>query len=141
MSRKEFCRSSFVSGEEIAWHGEEPNNPDWSETSRLVAYSISNGDGTGIYIAFNSGHCARVVQLPKLSEEQWEIVVDTGMQAPFDVLLTDEYLDEATAQAIKTFKATWLAQGSYPMLPYSCIVLTMKTRSVDKTQKTEKALF
>ena len=134
LSRPEFCRTEHVSGEEIAWHGDVPYQPDWSETSRFVAYSISNTDDSGIYIAFNSSHTARMVQLPVLEEKGWEIVVDTGVEAPFDMLLSDDALDQETATLAKSFKAPWIAQNLYPMFPHSCIVLiaTPEKISIDE---------
>jgi len=45
-----------VTDGDVQWHGELPLEPDWSEASRLVAYTLSNGKGGGLYVAFNTSH-------------------------------------------------------------------------------------
>lgn len=37
-----------------------PNTPDWSDTSRFLAYSLKKPGGGGLYIAFNTGHLPQV---------------------------------------------------------------------------------
>ena len=48
--------STFVNDGVVQWHGEAPLEPDWSESSRLVAYTLSDGRGGGLYVAFNTSH-------------------------------------------------------------------------------------
>jgi isoamylase len=67
-----------VDGGAIAWHGAVANEPDWSEQSRLVAYTLADGRGGGIYIAFNTSHKAQVVQLPAWPGRAWQLVADSG---------------------------------------------------------------
>ena len=57
-------RDTFVGVGGIAWHGKAPGEPDWSEESRLVAYTLSSPPGSegGLYIAFNTSHRAQVLQ-------------------------------------------------------------------------------
>ena len=52
---QELQRTEYVTDRQIQWHGELPNTPDWSETSRLVAFSIGDFKGGGLYVAFNTG--------------------------------------------------------------------------------------
>lgn len=52
-SRSEFQRKEHVSGDDIVWHGETSFNPDWSSTSRFVAYTIKGSDSS-TYIAYNT---------------------------------------------------------------------------------------
>lgn len=40
-SHKELQRTQYVTDRDIQWHGEQPHNPDWSDTSRLVAFTLS----------------------------------------------------------------------------------------------------
>lgn len=55
-SRSELRRSEFVSESDVQWHGVEPCQPDWSDSSRLVAMTLTGVDGGGLYIAFNTGN-------------------------------------------------------------------------------------
>lgn len=74
----ELQRSSFVHAGAVAWHGKVPNKPDWSEESRLVAYTLSNNTGGGLYIAFNTSHKAQIVQLPLWPNRAWQLISDSG---------------------------------------------------------------
>lgn len=61
----------------MQWHGIVAGTPDWSETSRVVAFSLGSADG-GLYVAFNSGHTPVTLELPDWHGRQWRPVVDTG---------------------------------------------------------------
>lgn len=67
-----------MDGGSIAWHGKLPNDPDWTEESRLVAYTLSNSKGGGLYIAFNTSHKAQIVQLPQWLNRTWQLISDSG---------------------------------------------------------------
>ena len=59
-SHKELRRTTWIHDGEVQWHGPEVGAPDWTESSRFLAYSLRKPDGGGLYIAFNSGHTAQV---------------------------------------------------------------------------------
>lgn len=59
-SHKELRRTSWIHDGDVEWHGVTPNTPDWSETSRFLAYSLKKPGGGGLYIAFNASHQAQV---------------------------------------------------------------------------------
>lgn len=61
----------------IQWHGKKANDAEWTEESRLVAFSLSGSDG-GLYIAFNSSHLPTAVELPYWHGRQWQPLIDTG---------------------------------------------------------------
>jgi isoamylase len=126
MSKKELRRSDHVREGEIEWHGVVPSEPDWTETSRLVAFTMKTGTkGGGIYVAFNSSHQSLVLELPVLGWEgrTWQPFVDTGKSAPFDCLTVDEVLTEEDVEAAKASMGMWTLQNQYPMLPWSCVIL------------------
>lgn len=141
-SRDEFRREGHVSGDEIVWHGETPCNPDWSETSRFLAYTIFGTNNNNTYVAYNTskdfrksrfkpfvlGHLPKVVQLPAIEGQEWEAVVDTGSQPPFDIVVPDEELEESQIAAVKALRKSYVDQNIYPMLSYSCIVLISKKK-------------
>jgi isoamylase/glycogen operon protein len=64
-----FRHSLFLSSEEIQWHGQQPLQPDWSNTSRLVAYTLKP-----FYIAFNANYQSVMLTLPSGS---WHLVLKT----------------------------------------------------------------
>jgi len=75
--RPELRQAHYLGAGQIEWHGTLAGKPDWSETSRLVAFSLSGPTG-GLYIAFNSHHLPTTVQLPDWYGNQWRLLVDTG---------------------------------------------------------------
>ena len=62
----------------LDFHGPAPGAPDFSDASRLVAWSLGDGAGGGLYIAFNASHRPQVVELPQWPGRAWRLVADTG---------------------------------------------------------------
>lgn len=60
---------------DIQWHGEAAFKPDWSDSSRLVAYTLKKQAPApgGLYVAFNSGHMPKVVELPHWHGRTWQV--------------------------------------------------------------------
>lgn len=111
-SHPELRRRSYVNDADIQWHGEKPLEPDWSETSRLVAYTLNNGKGGGLYVAFNTAHVPLMLELPDPpggATQSWRVVIDTSRVAPYDVLIPDE---ELTQQEVEEVGHTDVGQQS-----------------------------
>ncbi|KAG1669600.1 hypothetical protein FOA52_006373 [Chlamydomonas sp. UWO 241] len=119
----QLTRSSYVKDGEVQWHGLEPYQPDWSETSRLVAFTLRHPTEGGLYVAFNTSHKPRVVILPKWEGRVWMPMIDTSRLSPYDCLVADEALSEAEVQAARSAQAMWTASGQAPLLPWSCVVM------------------
>jgi glycogen operon protein len=106
---------------DIAWHGTEPDKPDFSPTSRVLAYSL-DGAQTGrepdqdIYVAINGdreqGAALRVPGSP--SGRPWRRVVDTSLSPPLDIVA------EGTGPVV-------LAGATYRLPPLSLAVLITTT--------------
>ncbi|KAJ0090590.1 hypothetical protein Patl1_14078 [Pistacia atlantica] len=111
----------FPTAERLQWHGHAPGMPDWSDTSRFVAFTLIDSVKGEIYVAFNTSHLAVTVALPERSGYRWEPLVDTSKSAPFDFLSTD--LPERET-AIKQY-SHFLDANLYPMLSYSSIILLL----------------
>ncbi|PON41132.1 Glycoside hydrolase [Parasponia andersonii] len=116
----------FPTAERLQWHGHAPGVPDWSETSRFVAFSLKDSMKGEIYVAFNASHLPVTISLPERPGHRWEPLIDTGKPAPYDVLSVDlPGRDIALRQYAHFFEA-----NMYPMLSYSSIVLLL-TPDVD----------
>ncbi|EFJ40420.1 1,4-alpha-glucan branching enzyme II, isoamylase, partial [Volvox carteri f. nagariensis] len=100
-----------------------PHQPDWSETSRLVAFTLSDGKGGGLYVAFNTSHMPRLLKLPNWAGRLWQPLLDTSKVAPYDFLAADGVLSVADVAAARRSMSMWTADHTYPVLPWSCIVL------------------
>ena len=119
----ELRREAYIQDGEVEWHGSSVGEPDWSETSRLVALSLRGRDGGGLYLAWSASHTPAVVALPDWDGREWRPVIDTGKPAPYDALVVDDVLGaDAVASAIAQ-AAGWTREGSYPLLPWACVVL------------------
>jgi glycogen operon protein len=90
---------------DIVWHGAAPCRPDWSETSRAIAFALdgrrSDRDETDrdIYVAMNANASPVTFQIPASpSGRTWRRVVDTALPSPDDAL----GLDEGPQVAVRT---------------------------------------
>ena len=73
-------RTEFLSEGDIDWHGTEPYKPDWSSSSRFIAYALKDySQEEHLYIAYNATHASVTVQLPDPpAHRQWRLIVDTA---------------------------------------------------------------
>jgi isoamylase/glycogen operon protein len=79
-----FQRAQFLSNEEVDWHGHLPFQPDWSSSSRFVAYTMKSS-AHSYYIAFNAHfHHAHLQLPPPPSHQHWYRMIDTSLHAPND---------------------------------------------------------
>jgi isoamylase len=99
LRRRTFFRGAGPTGElepDIIWHGVEPGEPDFSDTSRTLAF-VLDGDLTGrepdrdFYVACNAWR--EVVKFripPSPSGRRWRRALDTALMAPLDIMGSDE---------------------------------------------------
>ncbi|KAM5553582.1 isoamylase 1, chloroplastic [Rosa sericea] len=113
--------NDFPTAERLQWHGLSPGLPDWSKTSRFVAFTLVDSVKREIYIAFNASHLPVNISLPERPGYRWEPLVDTGKPSPFDFLSSD--LPQRDI-AVKQY-AHFLDANLYPMLSYSSIILLL----------------
>ncbi|XP_048490435.1 isoamylase 1, chloroplastic isoform X2 [Beta vulgaris subsp. vulgaris] len=114
--------NEFPTSERLQWHGHIPGLPDWSETSRFVAFTLRDLVMGEIYVAFNTSHLPVTVTLPDRPGYRWEPLVDTSKPTPFD-FLSDDVTERETA--IVQFQH-FLDANMYPMLSYSSVILLLK---------------
>lgn len=76
--RPEFRRRSFMDGGAMTWHGQMPYQTEWTDETRLVAFSVSSADQGGLYCAFNTSHRPQTVTLPHWPGLVWQPVMDSG---------------------------------------------------------------
>ncbi|ESW32223.1 hypothetical protein PHAVU_002G303600 [Phaseolus vulgaris] len=109
----------FPTSERLQWHGHFPGMPDWSETSRFVAFTLVDSVKGEIYVAFNMSHLPFTITLPERPGYRWEPLVDTSKPIPFDFLTPDLPGRDIAIQQYAHF----LDANMYPMLSYSSIIL------------------
>lgn len=67
-----------MDGGAMTWHGAMPGEADWTEDTRLVAFTVSSPSQGGLYCAFNTSHRPQTVVLPHWPGLVWQAVMDTG---------------------------------------------------------------
>jgi isoamylase len=90
-SRPSLRLRAHPTGDQVAWHGRQPEKPDWSEASRLVAFTLVDGPAcTPLYVAFNTSHLPVTLTLPTPGPgRRWRLVMDTALPPPYDMPAED----------------------------------------------------
>jgi glycogen operon protein len=101
---------------DIIWHGIEPYHPDFSWTSRTLAFCL-DGAQTGrendhdFYVAFNSWRQTLPFLIPPAPNgKPWRRIVDTSLPSPQDIVELDQAPPVTTARR-------------YAVAPHSALVL------------------
>ena len=99
LRRKEFFKGTGKDHKlkpDITWHGVEPFHPDFSYTSRAIAFCL-DGQQTGrepdhdIYIACNSWNKPLPLRIPPSpNAKPWRRVIDTSLESPKDILTLED---------------------------------------------------
>lgn len=71
-----------MDGGAMTWHGHMPHQAEWTEETRLVAFSVSSPSQGGLYCAFNTSHKPQTVTLPHWPGLVWQPVMDSGKVLP-----------------------------------------------------------
>ena len=98
LRRKSFFNLSDDSTPALVWHGLTPCRPDWSESSRCLAFALDGrrGDRPGLidrdlFIACNADSQPQTFQIPAApSGRAWRRTVDTALPSPDDAVGLDE---------------------------------------------------
>jgi isoamylase/glycogen operon protein len=104
-------RLTFLSHQDVDWHGTEPFKPEWNSDMRFVAFTLKDHQhNQDLFIAFNAQDHNQVVQLPPPPySKHWRWVVNTANPSPFDFFENDEGPTQT--------------ENSFRMPAYSSIVL------------------
>jgi glycogen operon protein len=82
-------------GADVTWHGTEPGHPDFSPTSRSLAFALDGrladrGADCDFYVACNSGETALPFRVPlSPSGRRWRRLIDTALPSPNDIVAED----------------------------------------------------
>jgi isoamylase len=73
----------------ISWHGVKLNEPDWSEPSHSIAFTVQSLSGNmAMHFMINAYSKKLTFELPKLSSDpkhQWKRWIDTSFESPDDI--------------------------------------------------------
>ena len=100
---------------DIIWHGVEPGKPDFSPTSRTLAFALDGrqtdrGPDRDFYVACNAWRNALPFRIPlSPSGRPWRRLIDTALPSPNDIVPEDAG-PEVPPGAV------------YPVAPHSLVV-------------------
>ena len=92
LRRRQFLTGEPSSGQtrpDVAWHGEQLNEPGWHDPGvRLLAFTIG-GEEPGeaaLHVVLNMSDSAHTVELPASEGQHWRRIVDTALASPRDIV-------------------------------------------------------
>lgn len=79
-------RDTFLGPDDVTWHGMNPNQPEWENDNRFIAFTLNTpGEGANLYAAFNADHLPHTIHLPPPpANKSWHWVVNTQNPPPED---------------------------------------------------------
>lgn len=101
-------RTTFLGEQDIFWHGVDPFKPQWENHIGFIAYTlVDHLTHRDLYIAFNSQKDEATVSFPSPPKHmKWHLVVDTSLEAPYDIINDAETVPiEIKHTKIKPFSA------------------------------------
>jgi glycogen operon protein len=98
----------------LIWHGTELNQPDWSDDSRYLAFTLAHPQHREyLHVIFNAYWESLTFELPKLSPgHNWHRVIDTSLTTP------DDFCELAIAPLVNNWQ--------YLVQPRTSVVLMAK---------------
>jgi glycogen operon protein len=101
----------------ISWHGVEPEKPDFSGSSRFLAWVLGafqthERSDVPIYVASSAFWEPLTIELPEMENQRWYRVVDTSLPVGEDIVPEEE--------------AFFLPEITYVVRPRSTIVLVAR---------------
>ena len=112
LQQNRFWRATGHDGPgDISWHGRKPAQPDWTTTSRLLAYTLEDTAGPErVHVMLNGSDEAEGFLPPPPSRgSAWRRIIDTARPSPEDIL------PRSNARLVEA--------GPVELAPYSVIVL------------------
>ena len=86
--RQRVSLNQLLRGVNLAWHGVKLNQPDWSESSHSIAFTVEVGELL-FHVILNAYWEPLDFELPRLDragENPWRRWIDTALDSPDDIL-------------------------------------------------------
>jgi glycogen operon protein len=91
--RRRVSLNRLLRGVNLAWHGVKLNQPDWSEASHSIAFTVEIREEKMLFhVIFNAYWQPLDFELPRLDgvgENPWRRWIDTALDSPHDILESD----------------------------------------------------
>jgi isoamylase len=98
----------------ITWHGIKLNQPDWSQASHTIAFTVQSlSSALVMHFMLNAYHDALEFELPQLKETiNWKRWIDTALESPDDICYWED--------------AITISNEKYLLQPYTSVILIAK---------------
>jgi isoamylase len=87
------CLNHLLDGANLVWHGVKLRQPDWSESSHSIAFTLEiRKEKILFHMILNGYWKALDFELPELdkkNENSWRRWIDTALESPGDIVLWD----------------------------------------------------
>ena len=90
--RQRVSLNQLLRGVNLAWHGVKLNQPDWSECSHSIAFTVEVRRKLLFHVILNAYWQPLDFELPRLDragENPWRRWIDTALDSPHDILEWD----------------------------------------------------
>jgi len=107
-------KSSFLTNQDIFWHGVFPLNPSFESNHSFIAFTLIDTEtDENLYVAFNAENRELSVQLPLPRHNySWHMIVNTANSSPSD------FIDD---KDLAVFESEW-----FQMVAYSSVLFKEK---------------
>ncbi|WP_008317898.1 glycogen debranching protein GlgX [Leptolyngbya sp. PCC 6406] len=101
----------FINGPHLIWHGVQLYDPDWSDHSHSLAFTLYHPAAREkLHVMINAYWEPLTFDLPKnLTESRWHRIIDTALPPPEDIVAPNG--------------STPFAESKYQVMARSCVVL------------------
>jgi isoamylase len=93
-----------------------------------------------VYVAFNTSHMPKALQLPAWNGRSWQLVADSSRLAPYDILVADDQLSEEAAMEARLASSMWTGSGFMSLMPWACCVLESVPESMNTALHARQAV-
>jgi isoamylase len=91
--RQRVSLNQLLRGVNLAWHGVKLNQPDWSESSHSIAFTVEIREEELLFhVILNAYWESLDFELPRLDragENSWHRWIDTALDSPHDIVEWD----------------------------------------------------
>jgi glycogen operon protein len=98
--RERLSLNQLLHGVNLAWHGVKLNQPDWSESSRSLAFTVElRQEKLLFYVILNAYWEPLDFELPQFDnarQDPWRRWIDTALDSPYDIV------DWKTAESVRS---------------------------------------
>ena len=113
-----FSRDTFLTDQDILWHGLKPFQPNWNSERNLIAYSLKDPlNNQKFFFALNAQKESVLIELPHRKKQIWSRIVDTSLSPPYDFIEKEEDQPRYEKSYLLPSYSLFIAKSNLPFDP------------------------